>query len=164
MLNQDVISFAIAPEYFEMLNNPEMICQPFSDDEMVVAFPIDHPLSQLESITPNDLLHYPFLISQVHSATRAFILSRFQLHGIQLTNLQNMYNTETIKRSIISGMGISILSKTSVSNEVENGLLKIAPLQDINLTRKLYLIHKKSHILSPEDSLFINSVLKKSVD
>lgn len=162
MLKQDVISFAIAPEYFETLNNTDLICQPFSDDEMAVAFPVDHPLADQETILPNDLLPYPFLISQVNSATRAFILSRFQAHGIHVKNLQNMYNTETIKRSIISGMGISILSKTAVSYEVEKGLLKVAPLSGVNLTRKLYLIHKKNHILSPEDSLFISSVLKKS--
>lgn len=162
MLSQDVISFAIAPENEEILNNPELICQPFSDDEMAVAFPADHPLASLPVIMPQDLLDYPFLISQVNSATRGFILSRFKMHGIRLTNMQNMYNTETIKRSIISGMGISILSRTSVSNEVQNGLLKTAPLAGVNLTRKLYLIHIKNHILSPEDTLFINSVLKKS--
>lgn len=162
MLQQDVISFAIAPEHDEILRNPALICQPFCDDQMTVVFPPDHPLAKLDEITPNDLLAYPFLISQVQSATRAFILSRFGIYGIQLTNIQNMYNTETIKQSVLRGMGISILSKTAVAHEERNGFLMTAPLRGINLVRKLYLIHTKNRILSQEDSLFINSILDKT--
>lgn len=161
MLNQDIISFALIPEDKETLRNSAYVCHVFYDDDMVVVFPPNHPLAALESIPPQELNKYPFLVSQVQSATRRFILSRLDAYGIQLNNLQNMYNTETIKQSVIKGMGISILSKISVANEEQNGFLKTASLQDVNLFRKWYLIHKKNKILQPEYHMFIQRVLGK---
>ena len=162
MLNQDIISFALIPENEDILHNPSYICHSFYEDDMVVVFPPNHPLSFFEgNIPPEELLHYPFLISQIQSATRQFILSRLNNYDIHFHNIQNMYNTETIKQSVIKGMGISILSKISVINEEENGFLKTAHLQGVNLFRKLYLIHKKNKILLPEYHMFIQHVLEK---
>ena len=162
MLNQDIISFALIPENEDTLHNPSYICHPFYDDDMVVVFPPEHPLASFgEHIPPEELLNYPFLISQIQSATRRFIISRLNMYNIQLHNMQNLYNTETIKQSVMKGMGISILSKMSIEAEQQNGSLKIAHLQGVNLFRKLYLIHKKNKILLPEYHMFIRHVLEK---
>ena len=162
MLNQDIISFALIPENEDTLHNPSYICHPFYNDDMVVVFPPEHPLASLgETIPPKELLNYPFLISQIQSATRRFIISRLNAYNIQLHNMQNLYNTETIKLSVMIGMGISILSKISIEAEQQNGSLKTAHLQGVNLFRKLYLIHKKNKILLPEYHMFIQHVLEK---
>ena len=163
MLNQDIISFAMIPEDDEILHNPAYICREFYNDDMVVVFPPDHPLAAFESIPADELLKYPYFISQVQSATRRFILSRLNAYDIHLDNFQNMFNTETIKQSIIKGMGISILSKISVETEKRHGFLKTAPLQGVNLSRKWYIIHKKNHVLLPEHDLFIQQVLDRNI-
>ena len=75
---------------------------------------------------------------------------------IYLKNLVNMYNAETIKQSIINGLGISILSKVSVAHEVKNGFLKTAEIKGLKLVRQLYFVHKKNHILTQEELLFIH--------
>lgn len=157
MLNQDVISFAIMPEDEETIQNPGYICQLFYDDELRAVFPPSHPLSQKEQVIPEDLLSSPFLISQIQSATRRFVLSRLDAYGIRLSNVLDMYNIEAIKQGIINGLGVSILSRYSVLNEEQNGLLSTAPIQGINLMRKLYFVYKKSHIMTKEEMLFINS-------
>jgi len=161
MLNQDIISFALIPEDDETLHNSTYICHEFYDDDMVVVFPPDHPLAEYESVPPEELQKYPFLISQVQSATRKFILSRLNYYGVNVNNPINMYNTETIKQSVMKGMGISILSKISVENEEQNGYLKTASLQGVNLYRKWYLIHRKNRVLPPECNLFMQRVLSK---
>ena len=162
MLNQDVISFAMIPEDDETLLNPSYDCKEFYDDDLVVVFPPDHPLCAYESIPPAELTKYPYFISQVQSATRRFILSRLNAYDVHLDNVENMFNTEAIKQSIIKGMGISILSKVSVETEMRHGFLKAAPLADVHLSRKWYLVRKKSHILLPEADLFIRHVINKS--
>lgn len=161
MLNQDIIAFAMVPEDDETLHNSAYINQAFYDDEMVVVFPPDHPLAAFNTIPPQEITRYPFLISQVQSATRRFILSRLDAYGIRLNIAQNMYNTETIKQSISKGMGISILSKISVAKEEKLGFFKTAPLANINLLRKWYLVYKKNRILLPEYHMFIQHILNK---
>ena len=161
MLNQDIISFALIPEDDETLHNSTYVCREFYDDDMVAVFPPEHPLAAYERIPAEELLNYPFLISQAQSATRKFILSRLSFHGIHISHPINMYNTETIKQSVMNGMGISILSKISVEKEEDNGYLKTAPLDGVNLYRKWYLIHRKNRILQPECNLFMQRVLSK---
>ena len=161
MLNQDIISFALLPEDEELLLNPAYIFHQFFNDDMVVVFPPTHHLAEFKTIPPKELMKYPFLVSQEQSATRRFILSRLEKYGIQFNNLQNMYNTETIKQSIMKEMGISILSKISIANEEKNGFLKTGSLQGINFCRKWYLTHKKNKVLLPEYHMFIQSVLEK---
>jgi len=162
MLNQDIISFAMVPEDDEILHNPTYICREFYDDDVVLVFHPDHPLAAFDSVPPSELMKYPYFISQVQSATRRFILSRLNAHNVQLGNVQNMFNTETIKQSIIKNMGISILSRISVETEVRHNHLKTAPLEGVNLFRKWYIIHKKNHVLSSEDTLFIEQILNGS--
>lgn len=164
MLNQDVISFALMPDDGETVYSNTYTCYPFCDDQMVVVFPPNHPLADCDYITPTELEKYPYLISQIQSATRKFILTRLEHSNVQLKNIINMYNTETIKQSVINGMGVSILSKISVANEEKHGLLKTAPLYGVDLSRKLYLIHKKNRILLPEDTLFIKQVLGENYE
>lgn len=161
MLGQDIISFGMIPEDDDVLHNPAYVCREFFDDEMVVVFPPDHPLAAYDAIPPAELSKYPYFISQIQSASRRFILSRLSTYGIHLENFQNMFNTETIKQSIIQGMGVSILSKISVETEERHGFLKTAPLEGVNLHRKWYIINKKNHVLLPECNLFIQCVLGK---
>lgn len=155
MLNRDAINFAIIPENPDILENSHYICQSFLNDEMVLVLPPDHPLTKNESVKAEELTRYPFLISQIQSATRSFITSKLSEQNVYLSNIIDMYNAEAIKQSIINGLGISILSKTSVINEVKNGFLKTLPINDMDLVRQLYFIHKRNHILTPEESLFI---------
>ena len=164
MLNQDVISFAMIPEDDEILHNPAYVCHEFFADDMVVVFPPDHPFSAFQSIPPAELVKYPYFISQVQSATRRFILSRLSAYDIKLSNVQNMFNTETIKQGIIKGMGISILSRISVETEKRHGFLCTAPLKGVNLSRKWYIIHKKNHVMLPEYNLFIQSTMATNFD
>lgn len=156
MLDQDIISFAAIPEDSSILCNPCYVCRLFKEDEMVVIFPPGHPLDTKTAVDKTALLMYPFLISQIQSATRSFILSRLSSYGIQLQNTIDMYKTETIKQGVINGMGISILSKSSVSGEMQAGLLKATTINGMNLIRKLYFIHKKTRPLTKEEQLFIS--------
>lgn len=126
---------------------------------MVVVFPPEHPLAAFDAVPAQELVRYPFFISQIQSATRRFILSRLSAHNIHLESFHNMFSTETIKQSIIKGMGVSILSRISVETEVRHRFHKTAPLQDVNLNRKWYLISKKNHVLSAECGEFIQRVL-----
>ena len=154
MLEQDAIDFALIPEDAQTLRNPAYACQPFREDEMVLVVPAAHPLAEREVVRPEDLEPYPLLISQVKSASRAFILSRLGAYGIHLPNMQNMYNAGTIKQAVVNGLGIAILSRVFIRNEEKNGTVRVVPIKGVDLKRKLFIAHKSNHVLTEEDLLF----------
>lgn len=157
LLKKDLIGFALVPENDEVLADQDYVCTPFCKDEMAVFVPVLHPLAKYETIDPEQLSEYPFLISQVQSATRTFVLRRLSERNIRLDNMINMYNTEAIKQGLLNEMGISILSKKACSYEEHNGFLKSLSLDGVSLERTFYTVHKKKHILSREELLFINT-------
>jgi len=162
LLEQDQISFALIPQSQYTTENSKYICRIFCQDDMVLAFPNNHPLADLSKVTPQDIVGYPFLVSQKKSATREFIFSQLNAVGAMPANIVDMYNTETIKQGIICGIGISILSRTSIANEINNKLLQVSCVEGMNLNRALYFIHKKAKALSAEDKIFIDSFYKKN--
>ena len=160
LLEQDQISFALIPQSQYTTDNSKYICRLLCQDDMALAFPNNHPLANLSKITPQDIVDYPFLVSQVKSATREFVFSKLSSIGAMPKNIIDMHNTETIKQGIICGIGISILSRRSIINEIYNKLLKVADIEGLDLNRAIYFIYKKNKSLSTEDKEFINCFLE----
>lgn len=158
LLELDKIDFAIVPESMQILHNSDYNCKPLCKDDMLLVLPVNHPLAQQETVSPQEIMPFVFLVSQVKSATREYVLA--QLGSIQCVpdNIIDMYNTEAIKRSVISGMGISILSRLSVMEEERNGLLVTKPIAGLPLQRSLYCMYKKLRQLSPDTQLFIDTI------
>ena len=164
MLEQDAIDFALIPEDAQTLRNPAYACQPFREDEMVLVVPAEHPLAAREIVQPEELEAYPFLISQVKSASRAFILDQLETYGIHLPNTQNMYNAGTIKQAVVNGLGVAILSRYFIRNEEKNGTVKVVPIEGVKISRKLFIAHKRSHVLTEEDLLFTQLFVQQEPD
>ena len=59
-----------------------------------------------------------------------------------------MGHTESVKRAVEAGLGVSILSKTVVVRELGMGWLKTAPLKGINLKRRFYYTYHRDKYLS----------------
>ena len=65
---------------------------------------------------------------------------------------------ELVKRSIINGLGISILSAKSVQDLNASRQVLIFPLAHPAPTRKLYIVYRKEHALLPHVRRFIQFV------
>jgi DNA-binding transcriptional LysR family regulator len=58
-------------------------------------------------------------------------------------------NIETIKQAIAIQSGVSILPRTSVSREIENGVVAAVPLDMNELVRPIGIIHRRQKLLTP---------------
>lgn len=66
-----------------------------------------------------------------------------------------MNDLEAVKRSIINGLGISILSAKSVQDLKASRQVLIFPLAHPAPTRSLYIVYRKEHALRPmSDGLY----------
>lgn len=57
-------------------------------------------------------------------------------------------STETLKQCIRNGMGISIMSKLSVEEEVANNQLISFKIDDFESVRHFYLVYRSNSLLS----------------
>ncbi|MEN6466084.1 MAG: selenium metabolism-associated LysR family transcriptional regulator [Syntrophaceae bacterium] len=139
-----------------------LVMTPFHKDELVVIAPGNKSWAKRDSISADDLLCENFILSRSGSGTRAVIEERLKAAGVVLKNTMEFGNTEAIKKAVEAGLGISIVSKSAVSREVQLGVLKSIPLSGIDLKRDFYLIYRKDKYISTLIKTFLEFVIYKS--
>ena len=63
-------------------------------------------------------------------------------------------NTEAIKEALIAGVGVSILSRTSIRRELADGILVEIPIRGLKMERDFYEVFHKRRPLSPLSQAF----------
>ncbi len=131
---------------------------PFLEDELVIISSARHPHPYLaeDIIEPELLFSLPFIAREEGSGTRQVLESILLKHHIEIDQLNivmELEHTESIKSAVESGLGVAIISKTTIQKELDLGLLKQTRLKGISLKRNFYLIYKKQ-IMSPASDAF----------
>jgi DNA-binding transcriptional LysR family regulator len=136
------IGFIGAPAEDERL-----VVEEFINDELILIFHPEHRWAGRKVVRVHELESELFLLSKSGSGTRAILEERFRDIGIKINGTE-MGHTESVKRAVEAGLGVSILSKTVVVRELGMGWLKTAPLKGINLKRRFYYTYHRDKYLS----------------
>lgn len=81
--------------------------------------------------------------------------------GITTGNLNviaRMNDLESIKKSIVNGLGISILSSRSVNDLQRTKQILVFPLEEAANKRSFYIVYSKNRILKPHVKQFVQFV------
>lgn len=128
-------------------------------DEMVLTVPRGHPLTRLKTIELESLRSLAFISREDGSGTlRSFrkLLAKKRQHPERLLNVvMELGSTEAIKQALIAGLGVSILSRTSIEREVKDGLLNVVSIRGLKLERDFYQVFHRQRSLSPVSHAFI---------
>lgn len=69
-----------------------------------------------------------------------------------------MSNQETIKKSVSTGMGISIISGAAAEDYVRQGKIRCFSIREGNISRKLYMVWNKANKPGPAARVFVQFV------
>ena len=135
---------------------------PFYQDELVVLT----PSSERYRARKNDdivswILEEPVILREEGSGTRKEALRLLAQTGVDISKLNvaaMMENQETIKRSVGSGMGISILSKLAAKEEIDSGKLLAFPLGETGGKRNINVVYDAGYPSLPAADKFIRTV------
>ena len=136
---------------------------PFCQDELVIATPItNHYLSlQNKTVTFEDFIKDPIIIREKGSGTKKEMDLFFEQIGIKPSDLNviaRMNDLEGIKKSIVNGLGISILSARSAIDLQKTKQILLFPLEESAHKRSFYIVYSKNRILKPHVRQFIQFV------
>jgi len=142
-------------------------CQylPFYEDELVIITPNNEKYTKLlgeESLT-SWMIHEKFIMREEGSGTRKEAEAQLKKLGIKLSELDvvaSIENQETIKRSVANGIGISVISKLAVEEEVQAGKIMSVPFGGKGRKRDLHLVYNKNYQLSASAGKFVKVVKK----
>lgn len=135
---------------------------PFYQDELVILTPAAEKYrARKDADIASWILEEPVILREEGSGTRKEALRLLAQTGIDITKLNvaaMMENQETIKRSVGSGMGISILSKLAAREEINSGKLLTFPLGETGGKRNINVVYDAGYPSLPAADRFIKTV------
>lgn len=135
---------------------------PFYQDELVVLTPSSERYRARKSDDiVSWILEEPVILREEGSGTRKEALRLLAQTGVDISKLNvaaMMENQETIKRSVGSGMGISILSKLAAKEEIDSGKLLAFPLGETGGKRNINVVYDAGYPSLPAADKFIKTV------
>lgn len=131
-------------------------------DELVVITPnSDYYKALLDDKSLSWIKKEPIIVREEGSGTRREaekLINKLGIDSFKLNIVATIQNPETIKSSVMGGMGISFISKSAVENEIEQKKLLYLPLGDKGQNRYLSFVYNKNNPMSKNINRFIEVV------
>lgn len=125
---------------------PELVTQPWLEDELVVFAAPDNPLTR-QPPTLEALANAPWILRERGSGTREVLDHLLLAHLPHFQLVMELGNSEAIKHAVRHGIGISCLSRRVVAEQLASSALVELPVPLPPLRRTLYLIrHRQKHV------------------
>ena len=132
---------------------PELVTQPWLEDELVVFAAPDNPLAH-QPPTLEALANAPWILRERGSGTREVLDHLLLAHLPHFQLVMELGNSEAIKHAVRHGIGISCLSRRVVAEQLASGALVELPVPLPPLRRTLYLIRHRQSTFPTHYSVF----------
>ena len=133
-------------------------------DEMVLTVSKNHPWSRRKFVQLADLRTENFISREPGSGTLdsfRHLVAKKRRSAEKLLNVaMELGSTAAVKEALISGCGVSILSRTSISREFADGILVAVPIRGLQMERDFFEVYYRQRPLSPVSLAFRKFVRK----
>jgi DNA-binding transcriptional LysR family regulator len=133
------------------VTNKSLVVEVCRMDQLVVVTPPNHVLTREERVPIEKMMGYPYICREEGSGTREVILEYMDRAGLNpndLNAVMELGSPESIKGAVEAGMGISILSLTTLFKELQLGILAAIPL-DPPMQRPFSFVHQRQKFRVP---------------
>lgn len=127
----------------------------FLDNPLVVLAPATHPLANKKKIPFKQLGKEQFLARERGSGTRITVERIFAERDTPLNIRMELGSNEAIKQAVIGGLGLGLLSQSTLSPEVNQKELKILDVVGFPIMRAWYVVWPKGKRLSVVAAYFL---------
>jgi DNA-binding transcriptional LysR family regulator len=136
---------------------------PYLEDELIiVAAP---SFMKTNEIYPNELCRYPTVLREEGSGTRREAEKLLERQGVSTERMKvaAIFSTaDAVKQAAIFGLGLTILSRFSVTEELKHKLLKEIKLAAPPMKRTFYIVTYKKRTLPLRYALFLDHLKANS--
>lgn len=136
------------------------------EDELELVFPNTTEYRQLiqNPISLSILTKLPLIMREEGSGTRHIFLQALKNNHISPSQLQvvgKVSDNETIKKLVSNNIGVSVMSKNIIQDELANGQLISSPIENLSLSRNFYFVYHQNRHLTPLSETFKRFIIKK---
>lgn len=142
------------------IGNDQINYTPFVEDELIV---VSSPsLVDKSAMTLRDLIGLPMVLREEGSGTRReaerFLTGKgVSLDGIKIAGIFG--STDAVKQAVKAGLGLSIVSRFSVADELKYKILKEIKLADLQMKRRFFIVTHKKRTLPIAYETFLKHII-----
>jgi DNA-binding transcriptional LysR family regulator len=141
------------------LNASQISYIPFMEDELIVVAPPS--LVKTARIRLKDLSNYPMVMREEGSGTRRETEKILGALGFSLESTPQagvFGSSDAIKQAVKAGLGIAVVSRLSVAEELKHHTLKEIKLIDVQMKRNFYIATHRRRLLPRLYQLFLEHI------
>ncbi len=138
----------------------DVVATPIMDNPIVVLAAPDHPLARKKKISLQRIAQEPWLMRERGSGTRNAIERRFAEADITLRPRLELGSNEAIKQAILAGLGISALSRHTLTLN-QPGQFAVLDVEGFPILRHWYAVYPQGRQLSVVARAFLDYLLGK---
>jgi DNA-binding transcriptional LysR family regulator len=116
------------------------------DDELVIIARPDAPLAHTRSLKPRQLESEAWVLREEGSDTRRQLTTWWHRHRIAPTQTSTFMHPDGVKRAVIAGLGIAMVSKLTVEDDVRRKHVAIVAMKTELPSRPISVVdHPQKH-------------------
>lgn len=124
--------------------SPDIVVSAWKEDELVLVCPPSHPFATQTAVRLEDVLKEPLLSREEGSGTRQVTEQAMERANVlaQATFCMELGSTQAIKSAIAAGLGVAFLSRLTVRDDCQRGLLVEVPIAGFQIRRSLHIVQR----------------------
>ncbi len=127
-------------------------------DELAFVVNPRHPMARMDSVSIRDLGNENFIAHNVPSPQRVKVFEAFRRHKTVLRIGVELPSLEAVRRFVELGNGVALVPALTVERELQTGALVRVRVKELQMERKLRLVHRKEANLSHAALAFLKAV------
>ncbi|MBF0292609.1 MAG: LysR family transcriptional regulator [Nitrospinae bacterium] len=130
----------------------------FMKDELVVIYPYAHRWKSRPAVSLDEFKKEPLIIRERGSGTRRVFTDVIDPEKNHLNIVMEIGDTEAIKKSARAGLGVAVMSRAAVEEEIKAKTLRATRIEGVGMERSLNLIILKNRYLSNPLRAFVQTL------
>ncbi|MBO61519.1 MAG: LysR family transcriptional regulator [Verrucomicrobiales bacterium] len=141
--------------------DPKLTIIPLVEEPLVLICNPSHTLARQKSVNLSEITGENLVGFHIDIPTRRGIDRVLREKKVNLNPVMEFDNIETVKRAVEIGSGVAIVPEVTVAQEVSLKSLAKVRFRDVNLSRPVAAVYKKTKVLSPALEQFLSILAGK---
>ncbi len=140
----------------------ETLSEPLAQNPHVLVAPPTHALRKRRNIDLHRLRNETFLQREAGSGTRGVMEEFFRGYLFKPQRILSLGSNETVKQSVMAGLGLSVLSLHTLALELRAGEIVCLDVVGLPLQRTWHVVHLRRRPLSPAAAAFRRFLIEQT--
>lgn len=141
----------------KQLEHRDLECARLFEDRVILIVPPGHPWSEIDHVSPSDLIGQPIIIREETSGTCEMVMEGLKTFGISIDMLNvtmELSNADAIEMAVEQGVGIAFVSEIVAARGLALGRVNAVEIKGLDLRRTVYMVRNLNRPFTRAQSLF----------